>query len=688
MSALDMTTAAADSQCKTPLLKTADQYLAWKTRVFDKCWAVTGHDLSMVTDEECVTALKTLEHKDADKRETWVSQCWMIITQALSDELLLKVTAQRGHLRSLLTDINVSLMINQAEEITPLRLELYGATMQKDGNNDLQSFIAYVMLRKNKLAAHGKQVDESELVAIFLKGLHPVYQQLQVYFTIPGNMPNSFERAVHIVRRFSAQTVIALELAKLKTPSISTHMFPTTTPSTTPVNQKVRCHQFARFGNCRFGSNCKFQHVATPAQSTPSPAPGGKTNNKVKCAFCWSNGHVAQDCRKRLNQLSSLSTPAAATTTAASEVPAAFIAQLNLEEDKGDKDPFAMVLTLSDGNNIANWVLDSGATSHATFDEADCVDVHDCDVKVTAAGSTFTVQRMGTAKVQALDEKGQPQLLSLSRCLISSQFPYKLLSLQRFTKKGHMVTMDNNQVRISNKVNDIVLLGVRDPTSHLFLLQEAARAGTQALLAKSYHGITTDQDLLWKLHLRHGHRNFSDVARQYGLPMPKTPPACTSCIMGKSHVQPPLSSGFERATRKAEGFHSDFRGPFSTPTPQGQLYLLTITDDFSRRIFGFLCKSQSEWMEIWSKFVLRVEAEIGRPNCISWILTDNGVYRSAEMAKFCADRGIQPRTSAPYAQWMNHTAERNMRTIGDMAVTTMIHANLPKSTWIRCPTRY
>ncbi len=44
--------------------------------------------------------------------------------------------------------------------------------------------------------------------------------------------------------------------------------------------------------------------------------------------------------------------------------------------------------------------------------------------------------------------------------------------------------------------------------------------------------------------------------------------------MGKSHVHPHLSNGFERATRIAEGFHTDFRGPFSVPTPQGELYLL------------------------------------------------------------------------------------------------------------------
>lgn len=112
---------------------------------------------------------------------------------------------------------------------------------------------------------------------------------------------------------------------------------------------------------------------------------------------------------------------------------------------------------------------------------------------------------------------------------------------------------------------------------------------------------------LWKLHLRHGHRNFADLSRQYGMPVPKEPIPCTSCIMAKSHVQTHKLDPYEKA-----GATPDFKGP---PAHNGALYLLTIIDDYSRRIFGFLVKSTSEWLSVWTEFVKRVEAEIGRQGC-------------------------------------------------------------------------
>ena len=217
---------------------------------------------------------------------------------------------------------------------------------------------------------------------------------------------------------------------------------------------------------------------------------------------------------------------------------------------------------------------------------------------MTAAGATFSVQRVGTAVISARDELGRTIQLNMQNTLISNRFPFKLLALQVLTSKGNQVVIDEFKMRIVNRLSDVVLLGTKDPTTNLFFLDEAKTATT--LLARSYGG---GNDLLWTLHLRHGHRNFTDVARQYGLTLPKELPACTSCIMAKSHVHPHLASadGFERATRVAEGFHSDFRGPFTVPTPTGELYLLTIIDDYTRRIFAFLVKSQSEWFDIFTR---------------------------------------------------------------------------------------
>src|SRR5690606_3789879 len=120
---------------------------------------------------------------------------------------------------------------------------------------------------------------------------------------------------------------------------------------------------------------------------------------------------------------------------------------------------------ISPGHSINNWGLDSGATASATHDENDCTVIQPCDVTITAAGCTFKVDRIGTAHINARDARGRSQKLKISRCLISPLFPYKLLSLQMFTKKGHPVSMEGDTIHISNKHNDIVLEGKRDPDS-------------------------------------------------------------------------------------------------------------------------------------------------------------------------------------------------------------------------------
>ena len=157
-----------------------------------------------------------------------------------------------------------------------------------------------------------------------------------------------------------------------------------------------------------------------------------------------------------------------------------------------------------------------------------------------------------------------------------------------------------------------IVHALKDDNTNLYFLPPMQQV---AMLAKTYKECgdgKQSKNQLWNLHLKYGHRSFPDLSKAYKIAMPKGL-ACTSCIMGKSHIQPHYTGDTPRASRRAEGFHSDFRGPFSTPAPNGELYLLTITDDYSKRIFPYLVKSQTEWFEIWRNFVARVEADLGMP---------------------------------------------------------------------------
>ena len=111
------------------------------------------------------------------------------------------------------------------------------------------------------------------MISIFLKGLHPVFQPLQVHFSIPGNLPAKFDELVAIIRKFAATPTMAVELAKLKSGGLSQHMFSVGTPSpesTSSSASQTPCFHFAKKGACRFGTSCRFLHVPTPKSVQPA----------------------------------------------------------------------------------------------------------------------------------------------------------------------------------------------------------------------------------------------------------------------------------------------------------------------------------------------------------------------------------------------------------------------------------
>ena len=67
---------------------------------------------------------------------------------------------------------------------------------------------------------------------------------------------------------------------------------------------------------------------------------------------------------------------------------------------------------------------------------------------------------------------------------------------------------------------------------------------------------------------------------------------CKTCKTTKS-TQDTSKTPASRATQKLERAYMDFWGPYKTPTLGGSRYMLTITDDFSRKSWIYLTKDRT-----------------------------------------------------------------------------------------------
>ncbi len=293
-------------------LRTADQYHIWKARIAAACWSVAKRNIFAVTDTQCSEAVAGEEKTD------WVGKSWLLITSSLHDELFMKVShVEHGLIASLLGEIRESLLVNIAEDVQPLRLELYGATMANTGS-DLQSFISFIVTRKDKLSFLDVEIPDEELIAVLLKGLHAVFQPLQVHFAIPGNIPDSFAKTIEIIRKFSASPIVHNELNKLKAVGLSQNIFASVSRE---KGERPYCIKFAKFGSCSWGDRCKFTHGDVPPldKQLPTERVNPANSSSSRCSFCNFKGHSVDVCRKKAAHIKKGGTVALVASTLPSE---------------------------------------------------------------------------------------------------------------------------------------------------------------------------------------------------------------------------------------------------------------------------------------------------------------------------------------------------------------------------------
>ncbi|KAL5740369.1 hypothetical protein ACOSQ2_029549 [Xanthoceras sorbifolium] len=374
----------------------------------------------------------------------------------------------------------------------------------------------------------------------------------------------------------------------------------------------------------------------------------GKSRSGKKdfsCYNCGKKGHFKRDCRA----------PKKDTGTQKSA---------NVTEEAGD----AMILSVN--SPIESWILDSGASFHAT----PCREIMENYVsgnfgKVHLADDE-TLKIVGKGDIRLKLPNGSTWKLQGVRHIPGLK--RNLISIGQLDGEGYCTTFSGCEWKI---------------TKGALVVARGKKCGTLYVTSNLENIVAVaDSDgksNLW--HQRLGHmseKGMKTLLSKGKLPDLKAVDVglCEDCIFGKQKKVSFAKIGKIPKAEKLELVHTDVWGPSPVSSLSGSLYYVTFIDDSTRKVWVYFLKKKSEVFDTFRKWKAMVENETGLK--IKRLRSDNGgEYRDSRFREFCANSGIKMEKTVPMTPQQNGVAERMNRTLNERARSMRLHAGLPKMLW-------
>ena len=100
-----------------------------------------------------------------------------------------------------------------------------------------------------------------------------------------------------------------------------------------------------------------------------------------------------------------------------------------------------------------------------------------------------------------------------------------------------------------------------------------------------------------------------------------------------------FTKGFYNSKGTLDYIHSDLWGPSSVPSKEDANYMLTIIDDFSKKVWVFVLKEKSDVFPTFKEWKTMIEKQTKKQ--IKRLHTDNGLeFCYDEFNAFCKEKGI------------------------------------------------
>ena len=387
-----------------------------------------------------------------------------------------------------------------------------------------------------------------------------------------------------------------------------------------------------------------------------------------KCYGCQKVGHFHRDC-----PISPYRGPSKGSKFG-------HAAKTAVPEDPYDS---AFHVTKCSGDRNSKWLIDSGASSHMTwnmdilsnyvqFDEPQSVGLGD--------GHPICAVGYGKVQLKMQLEDGASGSEVMGHVLYVPDLTSNLFSVRAVTEKGVSVEFKNTKCYIHGLNGAVKGIGLLQ--GKLFELQCVAVCEERAAVASDG---PNEMDL-WHQRLAHvGPQLLTRIVKDgliRGVKVAKSQAQsfCEGCVKGKMSRKPCKSTGGIHSTRKLQLVHSDVCGPMQTESIGGKRYFVSFTDDYSRCAAVYFMRSKAEVLDKFKEFQGIATNDSGNP--IGTLRSDNGgEYMSHEFREYLKQKGIRHETSVPHTPEQNGVAERLNRTLCEKARSMIAHAGLPKMYW-------
>jgi hypothetical protein len=271
------------------------------------------------------------------------------------------------------------------------------------------------------------------------------------------------------------------------------------------------------------------------------------------------------------------------------------------------------------------WFLDSGCSNHMTGDKKWFSHLDETFRQFVKLGNDTKMAVMGKGNIK-LRINGTSQLIG--DVFYLPELRNNLLSIGQLQERNLAILMEHGECKIYHHKRGLIMSTQMSANRMFILLAEReTQMQTQVLIPTCFKTTSESPADLW--HRRYGHLHFkglSILSRKQmvkGLPhLHESSTVCTVCMTGKQHREFIPRKSMWRATQKLQLIHADICGPITPESSSHKRYILTFTDDYSRKLWTYFLNLKSEALAMLKKFKCLVEKESA--NVICCLRTDRG----------------------------------------------------------------